>query len=89
MDRSKPRMGGGGGYHYPQHVWSPAGGWWPSPAAWKRNTGMAVAAMGLFFVYNFSVSRTLERRPMPPVCKIPSQSWCTHAEIDDPSLKKK
>jgi len=30
---------------YPHWVWSPAGGWWPSPAAWKRNTAMYAVFM--------------------------------------------
>jgi hypothetical protein len=33
-------MGGGRRYHYPKWVWSPAGGWWASPANWKRNTAI-------------------------------------------------
>ena len=33
-------MGGGHHFEYPKWVWSPAGGWWPKPQAWKRNTIM-------------------------------------------------
>lgn len=25
-------LGGGGHYHYPKHVWTPSGGWWPKYA---------------------------------------------------------
>lgn len=38
-------MGGGRKFMYPHWVWSPAGGWWPSPAAWKRNTAMYAVFM--------------------------------------------
>ena len=47
-------MGGGGHYHYPQHVWTPAGGWWPSPANWKRNTAIAFGALA-FAVGNITM----------------------------------
>ena len=31
-------MGGGRHFEYPKWVWSPAGGWWPKPINWQRNT---------------------------------------------------
>jgi len=34
-------MGGGKRVSFPSWVWSPAGGWYPDPAAWKRNTFIA------------------------------------------------
>lgn len=34
-------MGGGGRFPYPKEVWSPAGGWWPYPKAWRANTAVA------------------------------------------------
>ena len=70
----------------PPQVWSPAGGWWPTPVAWKRNT--AVCAFGICVVSSliFKVSAEKERRPIPPYKHIPSQRWCKHAKEDDPSL---
>ena len=34
--------GGGERYNYPKWVWSPTGGWWPHPRAWKPNTTAAL-----------------------------------------------
>jgi hypothetical protein len=34
----------------------------------------------------FKISAERERRPVPPFKHIPSQRWCKHAKIDDPSL---
>ena len=39
----------------PEHVWSPAGGWWADPPNWESNTrwafaGMMSIAAGLFYV---------------------------------------
>eukprot|EP00563_Minutocellus_polymorphus_P003801 CAMPEP_0181035982 /NCGR_PEP_ID=MMETSP1070-20121207/8608_1 /TAXON_ID=265543 /ORGANISM="Minutocellus polymorphus, Strain NH13" /LENGTH=87 /DNA_ID=CAMNT_0023113567 /DNA_START=580 /DNA_END=843 /DNA_ORIENTATION=+ len=68
-------------------VWTPYGGWWATPAAWKRNT--AIAHVGVFCVCAaiFSVSSDRERRPIAPYKHIPSQMWSKHAKEDDPSLK--
>jgi hypothetical protein len=35
-------MGGGRKFAYPKWVWSPSGGWWPTPANWKRNSAIYV-----------------------------------------------
>ena len=35
-------------FPYPKWVWSPTGGWWPHPAAWKRNT--LVVSLGLLLI---------------------------------------
>ena len=64
------RLGGGGGYHYPQHVWTPAGGWWPNPPNWKNNTAVAFGVVGTLFSAIFMFSAANERRPMPPMNKI-------------------
>lgn len=78
-------MGGGGWYYVPK-VWTPAGGWWPTPARWQRNTGIALVTVGFLCVNLFALSASKERRPMPPYKRIPSQSWAKHAKEDDPSL---
>jgi len=44
-------MGGGHKFEYPKWVWSPSGGWWPKPAAWKRNTVIYAVWMGAAAVY--------------------------------------
>lgn len=69
-------------------VWSPSGGWWSSPANWKRNTGIATGVVAVLAMGIFTVSASKERRPIPPVRHIPSQYWCKHAIEDDPRLAK-
>mmetsp|Transcript_2846 Transcript_2846/g.3903 ORF Transcript_2846/g.3903 Transcript_2846/m.3903 type:complete len:80 (-) Transcript_2846:226-465(-) len=78
-------MGGGGWYYVPK-VWSPAGGWWATPTAWKRNTGIAYVISGFICAYVCKISASKERRPIAPYKHMPSQMWCKHAKIDDPSL---
>jgi len=48
---SQLEMGGGHKFEYPKWVWSPSGGWWPKPAAWKRNTVIYAVWMGAAAVY--------------------------------------
>ena len=67
-------------------VWTPYGGWWATPAAWKRNTAIAHVGVAIACAAIFSVSSERERRPIAPWKHIPSQRWCTHAKEDDPSL---
>ena len=54
-------MGGGRRFLYPKWVWSPTGGWWPSPVAWKRNTAMVgvVVAIMTSAIYTFSEAHTV------------------------------
>mmetsp|Transcript_15412 Transcript_15412/g.20001 ORF Transcript_15412/g.20001 Transcript_15412/m.20001 type:complete len:97 (-) Transcript_15412:151-441(-) len=87
--RSLKVLGGGGHYHYPQHVWTPSGGWWANPPNWKVNTAIATGFVAFSFGVIFQFSAANERRPMPPREHIPSQSWCKHATTDDPSYVKK
>ena len=47
----------------------------------------AVATIGLLSAVTFMKSASIERRPVPPAWRIPSQSWCGYAKADDPSLK--
>ena len=75
-------------FSYIFKVWSPAGGWWSNPTQWKRNTSIAGGVVGVIAIGIFYVSSSLERRPVPPRTRIPSQAWCKHAVEDDPSLAK-
>lgn len=48
-------MGGGRHFEYPKWVWSPAGGWWPKPHHWQRNTVIyaifvATASIGIYSI---------------------------------------
>jgi hypothetical protein len=43
--------------------------------------------MGLAAAAGFAVSSERERRPVPPLWHIASQSWSAHAKEDDPSLR--
>ena len=69
-----------------RQVWTPAGGWWPTPVAWKRNTAICYAGVFVVSAMIFKVSADLERRPIPPYKHMLSQKWCKHAKEDDPSL---
>ena len=53
-------MGGGRHFHFPKHVWSPAGGWWANPPNWKRNTGFAFVGIGLAFMAIAKISSDRE-----------------------------
>ena len=57
-------MGGGRRYHYPKWVWSPAGGWWASPANWKRNTAIyfGVSAVIISAGWMYSEQNTVSER---------------------------
>lgn len=35
-------------FNYPKWVWSPTGGWWPHPSAWRRNT--FIVGLGLVLI---------------------------------------
>jgi hypothetical protein len=41
-------------------VWSPAGGWFPDPYHWRRNTAIALGAIGLACVPVFLASAKKE-----------------------------
>ncbi|RUS15780.1 hypothetical protein BC937DRAFT_92004 [Endogone sp. FLAS-F59071] len=48
-------QGGVKRYPYPKEVWSPSGGWWSQPKAWKANTvitviGLTVVTAGIWRV---------------------------------------
>mmetsp|Transcript_42464 Transcript_42464/g.65269 ORF Transcript_42464/g.65269 Transcript_42464/m.65269 type:complete len:80 (-) Transcript_42464:109-348(-) len=78
---------GAGGWFYVPKVWTPYGGWWANPKHWARSTGIAGVGIALTATLLFKVSAERERRPVAPYKHIPSQMWCKHAKIDDPSLK--
>ena len=54
-------MGGGRRYPYPKWVWSPAGGWWPSPTKWKRDSAifLGVSAVACYLLYNYAEANTV------------------------------
>ncbi|EJK58014.1 hypothetical protein THAOC_21888 [Thalassiosira oceanica] len=54
-----------------EQVWSPAGGWWPTPVAWKRNTAVAYLCIGVISSMIFKVSAEKERRPIEPFKPVP------------------
>lgn len=58
-------MGGDGRYPYPKEVWSPAGGWWPFPRAWRANTAAAfvITAALCVPVFILSESKTVRHQP--------------------------
>ena len=66
MYRTLLRAGGGGGYHYPKHIWTPSGGWWPTPHRWERNTTFTICGIGTLFGIIFAYSTAQERRPVNP-----------------------
>ena len=84
MKPSTVRFGAGGAHPpTPQHVWSPAGGWWVSPPNWKRNTAVAFGFIGCCFTYIFFASAALEERPVAPKMNIPSRFWAKVPPVDE------
>ena len=82
------RMGGGGAHPpSPNHVWSPAGGWFVDPPQWKRNTVYAFLALGCGFLYIGSHSVALEERPVAPKHSIPSSMWSRGVKPVDDAYK--
>jgi hypothetical protein len=61
-------MGGGHHFEYPKWVWSPSGGWWPKPTAWKRNAGVFAfgLAMSATWLYKYATPRTVAYYPRKP-----------------------
>ena len=57
-------MGGGHHFHYPKWVWSPSGGWWPTPANAGRNAAIyGVFALGVSaWLWQFGNKRTVIAR---------------------------
>jgi hypothetical protein len=64
-------MGGGPRFPYPKEVWSPGGGWWPYPKAWRTNTVVAFGLLGVLCVPVFMVSESKTVRDRPPRVPIP------------------
>ncbi|KAI8339646.1 hypothetical protein BC941DRAFT_421065 [Chlamydoabsidia padenii] len=61
-------------FPYPK-VWSPAGGWWSQPKAWKSNTIVAALGMSVTLAAIWKVSANKERRYQQPTRWIPSMMW--------------
>ena len=59
-----PAMGGDGHGHGfdTRSVWSPAGGWYPDPRGWRRNTALAMGAIAAASYLIASASAKLEVR---------------------------
>ncbi|KAF0852910.1 mitochondrial Complex I (CI) NADH:ubiquinone oxidoreductase subunit NUUM [Andalucia godoyi] len=49
------------------NIWSPAGGYWANPAAWKRNTAIAFVSMAALSLSVFVMSVGKERREQRPL----------------------
>lgn len=49
-------MGSDGRFPYPKEVWSPGGGWWPNPKAWRRNTAAAFGILVITVIPVFILS---------------------------------
>lgn len=64
----------GGGFDTSQ-VWTSYGGWFADPKHWRRNTAVGFGIVFVASAYVFNVSRKLEKRPIYPHHRIPSQSW--------------
>ena len=47
------------------HVWTPYGGWFADPKAWKRNTFGGFVALGALSFVTWNYSRKVEVRVMP------------------------
>ncbi|EJD41546.1 hypothetical protein AURDEDRAFT_68632, partial [Auricularia subglabra TFB-10046 SS5] len=67
--------GGGARYPYPKDVWSPAGGWWTRPRAWKSNTLILAAGAGVLVYGVWTYSAKHEQRTRAPMRPIPSRHW--------------
>lgn len=55
-------MGGGRWFYFPTHIWTPAGGWYPSPKNWRANTLVMLGAIGVAAFSTFTLSASLEVR---------------------------
>ncbi|KAI0030142.1 hypothetical protein K488DRAFT_88035 [Vararia minispora EC-137] len=87
MVRAPLSTGGGARFPYPKDVWSPAGGWWSQPKAWKFNTavlfgGILVTTLGIAVV-----SWDREKRYVMPNRWIPSMMFERQFR-QDPDAKK-
>ncbi|EIM87237.1 uncharacterized protein STEHIDRAFT_78104 [Stereum hirsutum FP-91666 SS1] len=79
-------MGGGARYPYPKAVWSPAGGWWGQPRAWKTNTAVLFAGILAVAYGTWTISAEHERRDVLPNRWIPSMMWAK--QFKDAEKKK-
>eukprot|EP00127_Corallochytrium_limacisporum_P002322 Clim_evm110s109 gene=Clim_evmTU110s109 len=73
-------------YPYPKAVWSPAGGWWPEPVHWKRNTVIAFA-MGFALCVPVMMISSANEKSLTPNRPIPSTAWRKHGPMDQEPKK--
>jgi hypothetical protein len=64
-------MGGTPRYPYPKDVWSPTGGWWAHPRAWRRNTAIATVGIVAVFIPVYIYSERISERPEYAERRIP------------------
>ena len=55
-------QGGAKHFEYPKYVWSPSGGWWSNPRAWRKNTVCAFVIGGALTGIMWYISAQLEVR---------------------------
>lgn len=60
MRPTVPRLGGGGKFHSPGYVWSPAGGWYGNTRHWMRNSYVAVGVMATVSAVIWMKSNSIE-----------------------------
>lgn len=58
-----------------QGVWSPAGGWYPDPVHWRRNTALALLGTAILSTFVLLESAKREQRYRPAAHFIPSELW--------------
>lgn len=73
-------MGGQPRFPYPKEVWSPSGGWWAFPRAWRANTLTAFAITFAISVPIFIASENRMERFGKPKVRIP---WRPNLEVDE------
>ncbi|OMH84533.1 hypothetical protein AX774_g1938 [Zancudomyces culisetae] len=72
---------------YPKNVWSPAGGWWSQPKAWKRNSVIVGLGTTVLTGFLFYKSAQIERRTSYPTDWVPSMLWAKQFKEDDPKFQ--
>ncbi|KAJ3315052.1 hypothetical protein HDV04_004852 [Boothiomyces sp. JEL0838] len=77
-------MGGGAKFPAPKWVWTPYGGWWPTPKYSFTNSLITTGIILGLASITFSISASNERRHRYPKGWIPSMLWSK--EFHDPEL---
>ncbi|KAK2077564.1 hypothetical protein QBZ16_004409 [Prototheca wickerhamii] len=76
-------MGGASDLNVPKGIWSPAGGFYPDPKYWRRNTALAVAVIVGIATPVFFLSASKEQRYGVPQHPIPSQKWAPKSNFHE------